>query len=253
MNVTTLRRTPEPEKLVVQTARGDYHDGFVPETAYSELIDDAEYDEDHVEQVDEIIGDRLTVRDEVLYKQYALLERLMRKRHFGPFEHPTITVGIEGISVVTERQLTRHRLASFDVQSMRYVNFAEKDDAFRMPKSLTDSDHATRHGSVDVDGREGWKSVIDLQSDSLMNIYRDLTEAGVPEEDARFILPMGTTVNLSMTLNARMLLHLEEMRGKADAQWEIRELTEEIHEEFVDWMPMSAKIYEDSGPFGVAP
>lgn len=101
------------------------------------------------------------------------------------------------------------------------------------PKSLTDPDHATRHGVVDVDGREGLQDQYREFVDDAFRMYEAMQEAGVPNEDARFVLPTGTKVNLTVSLNARALLHILNMRSKADAQGEIRELSEVVEESFV--------------------
>ncbi len=53
--------------------------------------------------------------------------------------------------------------------------------------------------------------------------YQELLELGMPPEDARFVLPIGTKVNLVMALNVRMLMHVADMQAAADSQWEARD------------------------------
>lgn len=267
MEVQTLSSTPDPEQLVCQAARGDYYDGFVGDVSIETLMASVEYDDEHVQAVvdvfygDEINGDGvqqsvLSTETEQLARQYALLERLFRRGHWGPFEHPQITLAIEGISRSCMAQLTRHRHASFDVQSMRYVDFSDSTDPAATPSSLTDGGHFSREtGQVALDGvssEYARDSYEDLVADAF-DWYERMVEHGVPKEDARFVLPIGTRVNLTVSMNARMLLHVEDMRKKADAQWEIREMTEMVHDEFADWMPMTAHLYDQHGPHKLAP
>lgn len=67
----------------------------------------------------------------------------------------------------------------------------------------------------------------------------------MPSKDARFVLPIGTKVNLVMTLNVQMLMHVADMRAAADSQWEIRELTEEFLEMAAEWYPLTFAYYEE--------
>jgi thymidylate synthase (FAD) len=66
----------------------------------------------------------------------------------------------------------------------------------------------------------------------------------MPPEDARFVLPIGTKVNMVFSLNARMLMHVADMRAAADAQWEIRTLTESVLDLASEWCPITFEHYE---------
>lgn len=276
MKVTTIRSMPEPEQLVCEAARGDYYDGFIGDTDIDELVESVPYEERHVDAVQEIfnvyedgewagrtVGEETDIvahesydglpAVENLYRQYALLERLFRRGHWGPFEHPRIVIGVKGVSRSCMAQITRHRHASFDVQSMRYVNFSD-DASVETPRSLTDDDHATRgEGVVEVPYRKDVKTLFEQNAEKAVETYKELVESGVPKEDARFILPIGTTVNFTIGINARSLLHIEDMRKTGEAQWEVRDMTERIHDEFESWMPMTAHLYEEHGPHQLAP
>jgi len=269
MKVTTLQSTPNPEELVCTAARGDYYDGFVGEDSFADVMDGVPTKEEHRIQAASGIHDWQSIEDlredpptedqlgdTVLARarKRSLLERLFRRGHWGPFEHPQITLAVKGVSRSCMAQITRHRHASFDVQSQRYVDFGGKEDPVEVPRSLTDPNHATRgEGNVNVIDREGHKESFEELSDTLVQQYEMMVDAGVPKEDARFLLPIGTKVNFTVSVNARMLLHIEDMRKTGEAQWEIREMTEMIHDEFVDWMPITAELYEQHGPHKLAP
>lgn len=253
-----IRSTPLAEMLVCQCARGDYYDGFVGEEEYATLMDGVTYDDSHVDSVKALatvpLEDPATV--EIEAKTYALLDKLFTRGHWGAFEHPQITIGVKNVSRSCMAQITRHRHASFDVQSQRYVDFSDKDAPFKMPKSFVDPNHATRNeGPIDVPEpvmEEFQERYRDL-TDEALAFYQDAVDVGFPKEDARFGLPIGTTVNWSMSVNASALLHIANVRAKGDAQWEAQELANKVLGEFAEWMPYTADLWHTHGPYKLTP
>jgi len=139
------------------------------------------------------------------------LKIAMNGGHESVLEHATFTFLIEGISRVTLAQLTRHRLASFSVQSQRYCGV--KAEGVVVPESI----RAKRFtGSVNALVRKSEE------------LYDAMIQEGIPAEDARFIVPQGITCKLMMTMNARELRHFFSLRCCNRAQWEIRELADEM-------------------------
>lgn len=274
MKVATLRQTPEPEKLVCQYARGDYWDGFVPDTPYAELMagvgdGKAPLKDHHIEyalkQYDEsydAIRDPYEREGGVLTyaKQCALIEDLITSGHWGPFEHPQLNLHARGSSRVLMAQITRHRQLTFDIQSQRYVDFSSKEHPFKVPATLredsTDKQRVNREkGLTELD--DDVKAEMREKGDELVQqaivLYDEMVENGVPKEDARFYLPEGTKVNIGFSGNARALLHVMNMRKQADAQWEARELSGMMLDEFKQWMPWTYEAFDRHGPFRLSP
>lgn len=268
MNVEVLRSTNKPERLVCQAARGDYFDGYVGDTEYAELMAPVDYDESDVEYVTgehiELMSERSSVGEignpearrnvELEAKTKAFIEKQLSRGHYGPWEHPQITFAVEGVSRVTMAQITRHRHMTFDVQSQRYVDFSDTEAI--VPKSLRDPDHFSREtGEVelDEDGLSHWRNAYRDMTSQQLDYYEDMVEAGIPKEDARFILPLGTPVNMTFSGNARTFMHLLDMRKKANAQWEIRQLSERLIEELKEWMPYSYSHYDRNAPHKLSP
>lgn len=130
--------------------------------------------------------------------------------HWSVFEHASFTFYLEGISRVTQQQLTRHRMTSFSIESQRHVRLdGETKDAFVIP------DTVVKRQATDI-----WDEAIIVTRLA----YDKLIEAGVPIEDARYILPEASTGNILMTMNARELYHFFKLRMAPSAQWEIRKL-----------------------------
>lgn len=236
MDVQLLEATPEPERLICQAARNDYMEDYVADTPF--------------ETVMESIGG-----DSIEEQKETLISHLLEHGHFGPFEHPHATFAVKGVSRSCMAQLTRHRHVSFDVQSMRYVSFDDVDpDDVRdgemvvVPPSATDPDWVGRNqegGPVDEETAAEREALFRESVASSFEAYQELLERGMPPEDARYVLPIGSKVNLVMSMNARMLMHVADMRAAGDAQWEIRQLTEGVLELATEWCPITFEYYNE--------
>ncbi|HWR97584.1 MAG TPA: FAD-dependent thymidylate synthase [Candidatus Methanoperedens sp.] len=143
----------------------------------------------------------------------ALIRRIVGLGHLSVLEHAVFTFGVEGISRAASHQLVRHRVASYSQQSQRYVA-AREDFAHVVPPSVTASPKLAR--------------VYARLMRECGRRYSELLAAGVPAEDARFVLPNAAATRIIVTMNARELRHFFTLRGCLRAQWEIRELAERM-------------------------
>lgn len=143
----------------------------------------------------------------------GLIARVVAMGHLSVLEHASFTFGVEGVSRTMTHQLVRHRLASFSQQSQRYVEFGDSLPVV-VPESIASRDHLRERFS-------------ELCGEALA-LYRDLIEADVPLEDARFVLPAAVETKILVTMNARELRHLFTLRCCLRAQWEIREAADEM-------------------------
>ena len=64
--------------------------------------------------------------------------------------------------------------------------------------------------------------------EDVMNLYQRMVDAGIPAEDARYITPQAVPTALIMTMNARELRHFFSLRCCNRAQWEIRQMADEM-------------------------
>jgi thymidylate synthase (FAD) len=234
MKVDVLQKTKHPERLVCQAARGDYYGGYVGDVEYAELM--ASIDGDDLEA-----------------KTRNFIEKQLSRGHYGPFEHPQITFAVESISRVTMAQITRHRHLTFDVQSQRYVDFSDTEAV--VPKSLQDGEQNVTKSGEDSSNAdtEMWQGVYQERTSDLFDLYEQMVDGGVPKEDARYVLPLATPVNMTVSGNARTFLHLLNLRKKADAQSEIRELSELLLDELFSWMPFTFEWYDANAPMRLSP
>jgi thymidylate synthase (FAD) len=250
VKVDIVDYTENPEDTMAKAARNDYSDQYIGGLAFEEIMDPVDYEEDDLEWVKSELDD--PDHDyETEAKKKSFIEGLLSREHYGPAEHALAVVSIEGVSRSLMAQFTRHRHMSFDVQSMRYVDFEDADPI--VPETLRDdSQHLSREeGLVDLDQdvRDKHRERYEELMDELTDFYSDAVEDGVPKEDARFAMPLGTPVNMVASGNLRSWMHVLNVRQKADAQWEIRELSNKITEELEDVAPITVNYFEENGPF----
>ncbi len=124
----------------------------------------------------------------------------------------------------------RHRLASFSQQSQRYV-------AHDQPFTGLTPDSFKDYPELQQRYQEHLQKTHEL--------YRDLIDAGVPAEDARFVLPNAASTKLVMTMNARELRHFFVLRCCNRAQWEIRAMAKEMLRLVRKAAPL---LFADAGP-----
>lgn len=143
--------------------------------------------------------------DEAVHK---VLKTVITSGHTSTLEHASYTFAIDGVSRAMTHQLVRHRVASYSQQSQRYVSY--DDPAFVIPP-VVDADPERREAFLAACGEA-------------FLAYRAMLDAGVPAEDARYLLPNATETKIVVTMNVRELLHFFELRCCKRAQWEIREV-----------------------------
>lgn len=202
MDVTLLYHTPEPERAVATAARLCY-----APVGGRELME--------------------SLTDEKIRK---VLTTIMTSGHFSTLEHASYTFAVEGVSRALTHQLVRHRLASYNQQSQRYVKFKEEPPIVR-PASVDTNPEAAQ--------------AFDEAIEACWQAYDKLVQAGVPAEDARYILPNACETKIVVTMNIRELMHFFSNRCCNRAQWEIRELAWKMLELV---RPTAPLIFRTAGP-----
>ena len=162
----------------------------------------------------EALRERVSAQDQTVF-----LERIMQSGHLSVLEHASFTFAIEGVSRVLLAQLTRHRIASFSVQSQRYVSLAESFSYIIPPAIKALGEGAQQRYEAQMQQMHAWYT----------QWQQELGAKGESSnEDARFVLPGACETRLILTMNTRELMHFFELRCCNRAQWEIRALAEEM-------------------------
>lgn len=201
MHVELLYHTPDPERAIATAARLCY----APVGA-AELME--------------------TMPEE---RVRSVLTTIMSSGHFSTLEHASYTFAIDGVSRALTHQLVRHRIASFNQQSQRYVKFTD-GVAVVKPESVATSPEK--------------EAVFDEAIEACVTAYRKLLDAGVPAEDARYLLPNAAESKIVVTMNVRELLHFFSLRCCNRAQWEIRDMAHRMLELA---RPTAPFVFADAG------
>lgn len=153
--------------------------------------------------------------------QTGLIKHLYESGHHSVFEHAWFTWRIEGVSRALTHQLVRHRMCSFTQRSQRYCN----EDGFEVetPPSIGQT-HETSQKYTDC-------------ISAIKDCYNDLVLDGIPNEDARFLLPNACYTQLYVSCNLRELMHIANERLCSRAQWEIRKLVRQMCDTVVTITP----------------
>jgi len=211
LKVKLLSHTPLPAEVVAMGARICYSSADV-----------------------ETLSQGVSEKDQTKY-----LQRIVDMGHLSPIEHASFTFAIEGVSRALLAQITRHRIASFSVQSQRYVSQAKQEGCFSyiLPPA------------IEALGPEAVEEY-DRQMCTMQQWYNQWQEklgaAGEKSnEDARFVLPNACETRMVVTMNARELMHFFSLRCCNRAQWEIRALAWEMLKLCQQAAPA---LFENSGP-----
>ena len=150
--------------------------------------------------------------------------------HASPLQQIWFEFGISGVSRAFSHQFVRHHMGiSFEQQSQRYVTYKDGTYPFTLPESVR------KAGKTDA-----FERAIDAAGEA----YLELVEAGVPAEDARFLLPNATNTNFKVTVNYLELLHIADLRLCTRAQWEFRKVVAMMRAEVMRAFPELARYIQ---------
>lgn len=224
-NVTLISHTPDPEKVVAAAAKLCYSHSDVTE-----------------------ISENLTEESTAKF-----VKMLSSFGHESPIEHVSFTFGIEGVSRALLAQITRHRIASYSVQSQRYVTM--DDFPFVTPPEIEKIPEAK---AIFNEAMEADRRYYDKLSELLKEHHKKENLAcGMEDkaaekaaekkanEDARFVLPNACETKMVITMNARSLLNFFKVRCCNRAQWEIREVAEKMYSLVYEIAP---NLFANAGP-----
>lgn len=166
--------------------------------------------------------------------------------HHSPLEHVSFTFAVEGVSRALTHQLVRHRIASYSQQSQRYVNL-DKTFEYITPSEILNDDELNY----------GFNHIMNVLHNAYIvtseNLKVKYLEKGMNErdaskkaiEDARYLLPNACETKIVFTMNVRTLLHFFEKRCCSRAQWEIRNLANEMLRQCKEISPI---LFSSAGP-----
>ncbi len=206
--VTLLAYTPNPEKTVASAAKLCYSSSDIA-----------------------TLQEGLTPE-----KTASFVQMLADMGHESPIEHTSFTFGIEGVSRSLLAQITRHRIASYSVKSQRYVRegsfefvtppeIAEIPEALSVYEEIMDADQKAYDRLAEL-LKEKHRATFLAEGKDEKAATRMAEKKAI--EDARFVLPNACETKMVVTMNARSLLNFFHHRCCNRAQWEIREVANQM-------------------------
>lgn len=164
-----------------------------------------------------------------------IMKSCYKSGHHSVLEFADFTFHIEGVSRALSHQLVRHRLASYAQRSQRYCG--ENNFDYVTPASIKSNTAA-------------FEEYTELMY-AIKDIYRVLQELGVPNEDARYVLPNACETVIEVKMNFRTLIHFMNERLCTRAQWEIRQMAllmkrciEEQYPELAKYLVPKCEVHE---------
>ena len=151
-----------------------------------------------------------------------IMKHCYKSGHHSVLEFADFTFRIEGVSRALSHQLVRHRIASYAQRSQRYCS----EDGFStvLPPTIAKLDEALNE----------YEKIIKQIEDS----YTKLQELGIPNEDARMVLPNACYTTICVKMNLRTFMHFCNERLCSCAQWEIRNMCKEMKKAVIEVEPL---------------
>ena len=180
--------------------------------------------------------------DKISEESYKnLLTNCLNRGHESVLEHEKITVRIYS-DIGTYKDLTRHRFASFSVESTRYCSYNKDkygNEIAVVNLSLIHISEPTSQMCIrdrymeDKEVFETWKKAIE----DMEKAYMKMKELGASTDMCREILPHSTAAEYTMTANIREWKHILELRTTNHVHPAIRQVLIPLLLLFKEQMP----------------
>jgi len=168
-----------------------------------------------------------------------LIAYLIKHKHWSPFEMCDMTVEIETSRAIAA-QILRHRSFNFSENSLRYSEVGGFESIQLRKAGATNRQSSLEEFDPIMNG--GWASeLINQHIQESEVLYRDLLDAGVAKECARFVLPLTTQTRLYMKGSIRSWIHYLQVRLEEGTQLEHRQIAEAISDIFQQQFPNISK------------
>lgn len=143
--------------------------------------------------------------------------------HLSILEHLPLTFLVEDVSRALTHQLVRHRMASYTQLSQRYAKVETDEEWYIEPETVKSS----------LNILNKYRNLMD----DIANLYNEMCSKGIPNEDARMILPNACFTSIIVSMNARAFLEAATLRTCNRAQWEIRQMFKLMRDSIKDVYP----------------
>ena len=178
-------------------------------------------------------------------KVAGLLKYCIKHGHWSVFEQAHMTVEIETTRGLAA-QILRHRSFTYQEFSQRYADSSMLAKEIPLP-ALRRQDDKNRQNSIDdIDPLMQQDFEIKMQRHFVdgMKLYKEMLDAGIAKECARFVLPLATPTKLYMTGSIRSWIHYIDLRSAHGTQKEHMDIAEAVRGIFIEQFPITAEALE---------
>ena len=225
LRVETLYATANPQQCVYAAMHQDYSEEFVVES-------------------------RAGWPNERVAGQLCVKHLLSANRgHFGPLEHPSITLNVGYFPHSVMQQARTHRVGvSFDVQSGRYTSkgilrVAKREQDIEEIFYLRPVGRYVDRNGAKYEYTEDQRKIDLARCYDAAAHYAHQIRQGLSEEHARDLIPYSIRQHWVVSFNMRSLMHFLDLRSKKNAQLEIQWACDKIWPHFLNWAPEIAEWY----------
>ena len=175
----------------------------------------------------------------------GLLKYCIQHQHWSIFEQATMTVEINTTRGIAA-QILRHRSFTYQEFSQRYADASLLGKSIPLPE-LRRQDTKNRQNSIN-DLSEELKADLWLKINDHfkagMELYKQLLDAEVAKECARFVLPLATPTRIYMSGSCRSWIHYINLRSANGTQKEHMDIALACKEVFKEQFPSVAEALE---------
>lgn len=147
-------------------------------------------------------------------QMHEFIDARFETGHASPLQQVYFEFGVSGVSRAFSHQFVRHHVGiDIEQQSQRYVTYKSGEFPYTIPETVK---------------KAGMTFTFEQTMDIIARQYERMVLAGIPAEDARFVLPNATNTNLKFTVNFLELQHMADLRLCTRAQWEFRHMMAKV-------------------------
>lgn len=174
-----------------------------------------------------------------------LLGYCIKHNHWSVFEQSFMTLELETTRGVAA-QVLRHRSFTYQEFSQRYADSSMLAETIPLPE-LRRQDTKNRQNSIDdIDPfvRQEFQIKMQKHFEEGMNLYKEMLDASIAKECARFVLPLATPTKIYMSGSCRSWIHYINLRTANGTQQEHMDLAEGCKKIFIEQFPTCAEALE---------
>tara|TARA_Y100001937_G_C7104468_1_gene324209 strand:- start:815 stop:1408 length:594 start_codon:yes stop_codon:yes gene_type:complete len=175
----------------------------------------------------------------------GLLKYCIKHGHWSVFEQAFMTVEINTTRGLAA-QILRHRSFTYQEFSQRYADSSMLGDTIPLPELRRQDDKNRQNSIDDVDPLvvQDFNSKMQKHFVDGMKLYKEMLEAGIAKECARFVLPLATPTRIYMTGSVRSWIHYIDLRSAHGTQKEHMNVAEGVRRIFTEQFPTVAEALQ---------